>query len=596
MCGIWCLFGNDPDCPVSKLLDSANLIQHRGPDCFRFENVNHYDNCCFGFHRLAIVDDINGMQPMRLLVKPHIWLTYNGEIYNYKRLEKQFKFDYQTDCDGEALIHLYDRGGIDFMASQLDGVFNFCLLDTKAKKVFLGRDTYGVRPGFHYFDEQKGLMAACSEVKGLVGVKAHVNGISKAKIIHVPPGHVLEYNLKISGKVEFVRQARFHHPERFPRYKTLVRLDDVTPSPPPAPVGGGGAALEGSGDHGAEDLVAEEILSGGVEAKLRRLLTEAVKKRMIGQRRIGCMLSGGLDSSLITSLVHRSMGEMGLDYPLQTFSIGMEGSPDLANARKVADFLGTEHHEIKFTPQEGVDALEDVIRHLETYDITTIRASVGMYLVSKYIKRETDSVVIFSGEGADELMQGYIYFHKAPTADAAHKESVRLLEDLYLYDNLRADRTTAAHGLELRVPFLDHQFSSYFLSLDPELARPRESHEKYLIRSAFDVKDSSEKAFLPSEVLWRPKEAFSDGVSSQKKSWFQILQDHIDKHVTDKDLAEAPKIFPFNTPKTKEAFFYRRKFEEFYPKSEHLTPYMWMPKWVETDDPSARTLTHYQSE
>jgi len=580
MCGIWCIFGNDPDCPVSKLLDSANLIQHRGPDCFRFENVNHYANCCFGFHRLAIVDDINGMQPMRLLVKPHIWVTYNGEIYNYKKLGKQFQFDYQTDCDGESLIHLYDHGGIDFMASQLDGVFNFCLLDTKAKKVFIGRDTYGVRPGFKYFDQDKGLLAVCSEAKGLTGVKAHVNGISKAKIVPVQPGHIEEYSLRTDGKVEFVRQARFHWPERFPRYKTMVRLDDV----PPQQAGGGDSAE-----------VKEELVTGNVETKLRRLLTEAVKKRMIGQRRIGCMLSGGLDSSLITSLVHRSMGEMGLDYPLQTFSIGMDGSPDLANARKVADFLGTEHHEIKFTPEEGVEALTDVIRHLETYDITTIRASVGMYLVAKYIKRETDSVVIFSGEGADELMQGYIYFHKAPSADAAHKESVRLLEDLYLYDNLRADRTTAAHGLELRVPFLDHQFSSYFLSLDPEMARPRESHEKYLIRSAFDVKDSSTKPYLPSEVLWRPKEAFSDGVSSQKKSWFQILQDFIAKQVSDQDLAAAPKLYPFNTPKTKESFFYRRKFEEFFPKCSHLIPYMWMPKWVETDDPSARTLTHYQS-
>lgn len=583
MCGIWCIFGNDADCPVSKLLDSANSIQHRGPDCFRFENVNHYANCCFGFHRLAIIDDINGMQPMRLLGKPHIWVTYNGEIYNYKRLGKQFKFDYQTDCDGESLIHLYDRGGIDFMASQLDGVFNFCLLDTKAKKVFIGRDTYGVRPGFKYFNQDKGLLAVCSEVKGLVGVKQHDNGISKEKIVPVLPGHVEEYNLKSDGKVEFVRQERFHWAERFPRYKTSLRLDDV-------------AAEGGAGDRASEST--EELVAGSVEAKLRRLLTEAVKKRMIGQRRIGCMLSGGLDSSLITSLVHRSMGEMGLDYPLQTFCIGMEGSPDLANARIVADFLGTEHHEIKFTPEEGVGALSDVIRHLETYDITTIRASVGMYLVSQYIKRNTDSIIIFSGEGADELMQGYIYFQKAPSAEAAHEESVRLLEDLYLYDNLRADRTTAAFGLELRVPFLDHQFSSYFLSLDPELARPADAHgnEKFLIRSAFDPKDSSMKPFLPAEVLWRPKEAFSDGVSSQKKSWFQILQDFIEQHVTDQELEEALKTYPFNTPKTKESLFYRRKFEEFFPNCSHLTPYMWMPKWVQTDDPSARTLKNYQAE
>ncbi|XP_077977931.1 asparagine synthetase [glutamine-hydrolyzing]-like [Glandiceps talaboti] len=555
MCGIWAIFGSDEN--VSKQCASALTIQHRGPDAFRIENVNHFKNCCFGFHRLAIVDDLNGMQPMRVKSHPHIWLCYNGEIYNYRKVQNQYDFDYQTDCDGEAIIHLYANLGIEAATKLLDGVYAFILLDTANRKVFLGRDLYGVRPMFRLLKDD-GFLAVSSEAKGLMGL-AHGDNDHDIDVIPFPPGHYEAYDLKMSGKVSFIERVQFNAVGDIPKW----------------------SELEGNVKPSSEDQ----------KENIRVLLKEAVRKRLMAHRRIGCLLSGGLDSSLICGLLCTTAKEEGITYPIQTFSIGMEGSPDIKAARKVANALSTEHHEIIFTEEEGIAALEDVIYSLETYDITTVRASVGMYLISKYIQKMTDSVVIFSGEGADELCQGYIYFHKAPSAEEADIESRRLLKDLYMYDNLRADRTTAAAGLELRVPMLDHLYSAYYLSLPPKDRQPQKGVEKYLLRSAFDGLD-----LIPKEVLWRPKEAFSDGVSSDKKAWFEVLQDYIATQVNDELLEDAPKKFPFNPPKTKEGYFYRKTFEKHFPgQAENFIKYIWMPKWSQTDDPSARTLKHYKS-
>jgi len=365
---------------------------------------------------------------------------------------------------------------------------------------------------------------------------------------------VQSYSLDSYGMATFISESKFHSVGAPPRYDTLVT------------------------EYGSS-----------VEENVRELLTAAVKKRMMGVRRIGCLLSGGLDSSLIASLVCKLSKEWNLDYKIQTFAIGMPGSPDLIAAKKVAKHLGTDHHEVSFTPEEGINALVDVIKHNESYDITTTRASVGMYLLAQYISTKTDNIIIFSGEGADEVAQGYIYFHKAPSPAAADAESRRLLTDLYMYDNLRADRTTAAHGLELRVPFLDHQFTSYYLSLPAESRIPKEGVEKHLLRSAF-----TGTGLIPDDILWRPKEAFSDGVSSQKKSWFTYLQEYIDQQVTQEELMDASRSYPFNTPATKEGYFYRKVFETYYPNQAHLIQYIWMPKWIGAVDPSARTLNHYR--
>ncbi|GAA6226737.1 asparagine synthetase [glutamine-hydrolyzing] [Lates japonicus] len=533
-------------------------IAHRGPDAFRFENVNGFTNCCFGFHRLAIVDQLYGMQPLRIKKFPFLWLCYNGEIYNHHTLKKQFEFDYQTKVDGEILLHLYDRFGIQKMASLLDGVFAFILLDTANRKVFLGRDTYGVRPLFKLLTDD-GFLAVCSEAKGLTDI-THAMA-TPANIVPFLPGYFEAFDLKKNGKVQSIQMEQFHCCTQEPAhaiYDTMERLptrfDEET-----------------------------------VKSNIRTLFENAVRKRLMAHRRIGCLLSGGLDSSLVAATLVKLAKEEKLQYPIQTFSIGSEDSPDIIAARKVAAYIGSEHHEVNFTAEEGIQAVEEVIFHLETYDITTIRASVGMYLVSKYIREKTDSVVIFSGEGSDELTQGYIYFHKAPTPKAAAEDSVRLMKELYLFDVLRADRTTAAHGLELRVPFLDHRFTAYYLSLPEEMRIPKHGVEKHLLRESFKGLN-----LIPDEILWRRKEAFSDGMMSVKKSWYTCLQEHLESMVNDDQMEKAYKTFPHNPPCSKEAYYFRQVFEKHFPGRAEWLSHYWMPRWINATDPSARTLSIYK--
>ncbi|KTF77369.1 hypothetical protein cypCar_00016394 [Cyprinus carpio] len=534
MCGIWALFGSD-EC-LSVQCTNAMKIAHRGPDAFRFENVNGFTNCCFGFHRLAIVDQLYGMQPLRVKKFPYLWLCYNGEIYNHIRLKNQFEFEYQTKVDGEILLHLYDRFGIEKMASMLDGVFAFILLDTANRKVFLGRDTYGVRPLFRLLTDN-GFLAVCSEAKGLLDVKTSMS--TPAKITPFLPGHFEVFDLKLNGKVQSVQMDRFHCCTEEPKHAPHNILEGL----------GTGFELE------------------TVKSNIRILFEDAVKKRLMAHRRIGCLLSGGLDSSLVAATLVKLAKEEELPYPIQTFSIGAEDSPDVAAARKD----------------------NNPIAVLCTKEKDVVCLSAGMYLISKHIREKTDSVVIFSGEGSDELTQGYIYFHKAPSPKAAAEDSVRLLEELYLFDVLRADRTTAAHGLELRVPFLDHRFTAYFLSLPEEMRVPKDGVEKHLLREAFKGLN-----LIPDEILWRRKEAFSDGMTSMKKSWYASLQEHIESEVNDSQLENASDLFPFNPPKTKEGFFIRQIFEKHYPGRCEWTPHYWMPRWIKATDPSARTLSIYK--
>lgn len=558
MCGIWALFGSD-EC-LAIQCTNAMKIAHRGPDAFRIENVNGFTNCCFGFHRLAIVDQLYGMQPLRVKKFPYLWLCYNGEIYNHKLLKDQFEFDYQTRVDGEILLHLYDRFGIEKMISLLDGVFAFVLLDTINRKVFLGRDTYGVRPMFKLLTDN-GFLAVCSEAKGLTQITHSMS--EPVKITPFPPGHFEVFDLKLNGKVKSIQLDRFHCCTEKPKHAEYDDAEEL----------GKGFALE------------------TVKGNIRILFENAVRKRLMAHRRIGCLLSGGLDSSLVAATLVKLAKEQELQYPIQTFAIGAEDSPDIAAARKVAAHIGSEHHEVSFTPEEAIKAVEEVIIHLETYDITTVRASVGMYLISKYIREKTDSVVIFSGEGSDELTQGYIYFHKAPSPKAGAEDSVRLLQELYLFDVLRADRTTAAHGLELRVPFLDHRFTAYYLSLPEEMRVPKDGVEKHLLRDAF-----SGLNLIPDEILWRRKEAFSDGLTSIKKSWYTFLQEHIESQINDSQLQKATKQFPYNPPATKEGLFIRQLFEKHYPGRHEWLSHYWMPRWIEATDPSARTLSIYKPE
>ncbi|XP_028316629.1 asparagine synthetase [glutamine-hydrolyzing] isoform X2 [Gouania willdenowi] len=555
MCGIWALFGSD-EC-LSVQCTSAMKISHRGPDAFRFENVNGFTNCCFGFHRLAIVDQLYGMQPLRIKKFPFLWLCYNGEIYNHHKLGEQLDFDYQTKMDGEVLLHLYDRFGVKKMASLLDGVFAFILLDTSNRKVCLGRDTYGVRPMFKFLTED-GFLGVCSEAKGLINVSHGLT--SPTNIVAFPPGFVEIFDLKPTGKVQSIQIEEFHCCTKEPAHAMYDSVEMST-----------------------------SFNEKMVKSNIKALFENAVKKRLMAHRRIGCLLSGGLDSSLVAATLVKLATEEKLPYPIQTFSIGTDDSPDILAARKVAAHIGSEHHEVNFSIEEGIEAVEEVIFHLETYDITTIRASVGMYLLSKYIRQKTDSVVIFSGEGSDELTQGYIYFHKAPSPKAAAEESVRLMKELFLFDVLRADRTTAAFGLELRVPFLDHRFTAYYMSLPEEMRIPKNGVEKHLLRDAFKGLN-----LIPDEILWRRKEAFSDGLTSLKKSWYTSLQEHMESVVNDDLMEKAHKTFPHNPPRTKEAYFFRQVFEKQYPGRAQWLSHYWMPRWINATDPSARTLTIYK--
>lgn len=534
-------------------------ITHRGPDAWRIEYDNNIKNCGIGFHRLAIVDTTYGMQPLKLHQYPHSALICNGELYNCMKLKEEHGFDYETSCDVECVFHLYQKFGIEKCVQSLDGVFAFCLIDVPNRKVLLARDPYGVRPLFRVHTHG-GVLGICSEAKGLASISQQVNG-DEWSIEPFPPGTFEEYQLLDDGKAKFIRREKFHGPGDRPTFKPFVPYEDLT------------------SDH---------------LANIRSLFTAAIRKRLMAQRRIGCLLSGGLDSSLVASILVKEARAANLPYKVQSFSVGMGDSPDIKAAREVAKFIGTEHHEVIFTEEDVSNVLDDVIYHLETPDITTTRASIGMYIVAKYIQENTNTTVIFSGEGADELCQGYIYFRDAPSSDEAHEESLRLLSEIYLFDGLRADRTTAAHSLELRVPFLDLQFTNYFLSLPKETRQPKNMKlEKYLLRYAFN-----DTEVLPDHILWRHKEAFSDGVTSRKKSLFTILQEIIDKRMPEVFDAEvAQQKYPHCTPKTKEAFYYREVFEKHYPKlAEKFIPFFWMPRWTESQDPSARFINHYAAD
>ena len=557
MCGIWALFGLDAQ-PLACICENFEKIKHRGPEAFKFESDTTVKNGYLGFHRLAIVDNLHGMQPMRLYKYPHLFLLCNGEIYNNKEIGQEYGFEYVTQCDVEVIIHLYANIGAENVARMLDGVFAFCLMDIERRRILIGRDPYGVRPAFRLSSDD-GQLAVCSESKGLMGIKKRVK--SKQLLEPFPPGHYEEYEILSDGRTNLLTRVNYHKPGDKPSFKVYTPWN----------------ALRSADIHG----------------NIRTLLSAAVKKRLMADRKIGCLLSGGLDSSLIAALLVKHAKEENLPYKIQSFAIGMDDSPDIIAARQVADHVGTEHHEILFSQKDVVNVLDELICQLETYDITTIRASIGMYLISRYIKRNTDTTVIFSGEGADELAQGYIYFRDAPNAVEAHNESVRLLKDIYLYDGLRADRTTSAFSLELRVPFLDIQFTSYYLSLDGASRQPQGGIEKYLLRSAFDGTN-----LLPSNILWRHKEAFSDGVTSVKKSLFQIIHDIVGNSISDKDLEKAQLKYPHCTPKTKEALYYRNVFERHYGgQAESFVPYFWMPRWVKgVRDPSARFITHYAAD
>ena len=488
MCGILAIYCNNNECNIADVVEGYNQLSNRGPDYGQMIINEHV----MGFRRLVVVDKSKkGLQPFS---DGNIQILCNGEIYNHKTLEKEHGLCCESSCDCECILHLYKTKGIEFTVNALSGDFAFVIID--GDMMYMVRDRIGVRPLF-YGITKSGNIATASYARAITDYCTHVEAVQ--------PGWVA-YN-------SITEDIDFH------AYTPLEEIGSITSSEVAIPL-------------------------------IKETLVKSVKDRLMSDRPIGCLLSGGLDSSLVTAILCSLIGAENV----RTYSVGIEGSRDLFYAKRVADFLGTKHHEIFFTPEEGFDAIPCVIRDLESYDITTVRASVGMWLLSRWISENTDDIVILSGEGADELFCGYLYFHSAPDLDALECESRRLLDDLHMYDVLRADRCVCSHGLELRVPFLDREMIKLCLSMIPELKAPMKGIEKHILRSSFDAD------FLPEDVLWRRKDGMSDGVSGDDgKKWYEHIQDLVEPIVTNKD-------FESSALPSKEALYYKRIYNEFFSK------------------------------
>ncbi|KMV73745.1 asparagine synthase B [Rosenbergiella epipactidis] len=533
-----------------KALELSGLMRHRGPD---WSGIFADDHAILAHERLSIVDVNNGAQPLYNADRTHV-LAVNGEIYNHHTLRSalQDKYAFQTGSDCEVILALYQEKGIDFL-DDLQGMFAFILYDTVKQSWLIGRDHIGIIPLYYGHDEHGNLFVA-SEMKALVPVCRTIN--------EFPPGSYMS-----SGDHQIHRYYQ----------RDWMEYDNV-----------------------AEAVTDKEVLKDALE--------ESVKSHLMSDVPYGVLLSGGLDSSIISAITKRFAAKRVEDadqsdawWPqLHSFAVGLKGAPDLKAAKEVADALGTVHHEINFTVQEGLDAIKDVIYHIETYDVTTIRASTPMYLMSRKIKAMGIKMVL-SGEGADEIFGGYLYFHKAPNAKEFHEENVRKLAALHMYDCARANKAMSAWGVEARVPFLDKQFLDVAMRINPadKMCGQNGKMEKHILRECFS-------SYLPESVAWRQKEQFSDGVGY---SWIDSLKEVAAQQVTDQQLATASYRFPYNTPASKEAYLYREIFESLFPvaSAAECVPggpsvacssakaIEWDEAFKTMDDPSGRAVGVHQS-
>jgi asparagine synthase (glutamine-hydrolysing) len=500
----------------------SKRMSHRGPDeSGIYQAPNGY---ILTHERLSIIDLKTGRQPIRGTHSAYV--VHNGEIYNHMNIRRTKLADhnFRTTCDSEVIVHLFEKYGYDF-CNELDGDWAFVVID--GDKFMAGRDPIGVKP-FYYGGDDQGNMYFSSEMKSIADQCTWFEPF--------PPGHYY------SGETGLVKYYQ-------PKYLDHMQCTD----------------------------------EGSLE-KLRYFLTEATSKRLMSDVPLGVLLSGGLDSSLISSITKRLL--RGTNQELISFSVGLGPDvPDIKAARKVAEFIGTKHHEVYFTVEQGIEAIDKLIWHLESYDVTTIRASTPMYFLSKAIT-DMGVKVVLSGEGADEIFGGYLYFHNAPSDIDFQKETIRRVGLLSTADCLRADKSTMAHGLEARVPFLDRYFLDAVMNFKASSKRPDKSNgiiEKHILRAAFDDKNDP---YLPDDILWRQKEQFSDGVGY---SWIDGLKAYCENAVSDKDFTTAAERFPHNTPETKEGFYFRCIFEKHFPQESSAKSVLkWVPKWQTSTDPSGR--------
>ena len=554
----------------AQVLEMSRKIRHRGPD---WSGVYTGDNAILSHERLAIVDPLSGKQPL-VSDDNSIILAVNGEIYNHQQIRKAFegKYSFKTQSDCEVILPLYKKyvesGDFTAMMEELSGIFAFALYDSSRDCYMIGRDEIGVIPLYQGWDKA-GRFYVASELKSLEGV---------CQTIEEFPNGCYLYS---GGKGSTPEPIRWYK-------RDWESYDNVKNNP------------KATDEEG-------EVINPSIIQKLKDGLETAVKQQLMSDVPYGVLLSGGLDSSIIAAVTQKfskkrveSGDKAEAWWPqLHSFAVGLEGSPDLEAARKAAEYIGTIHHEVHFTIQEALDALEDVIYHIETYDITTVRASTPMYLLARVIKSMGIKMVL-SGEGSDELFGGYLYFHKAPDAKEFHEELVRKMSKLHLYDCLRANKSLSAWGVEGRVPFLDKEFIDIAMRLNPsdkmniKLAGGKQRVEKWILRKAFED-------YLPKEICWRQKEQFSDGVGY---SWIDTLKKMTEEKVSDAEFARRENRFPVNPPKTKEEYYYREIYSRLFPSDSaaKVVPHEagvacstakaleWDAAWKNMDEPSGRAI------
>lgn len=548
MCGIWTYLGDAAhDAALAPALFGAcGRVQPRGPDNSVFEQVGR--RVALGFHRLAIMDpSVRGDQPFAMRDGDRtVYALCNGEIYNHRELIAEHSLAVTSRSDCEVIPLLFLRHGFEAMVRMLEGEFALVLVERDGmghETVYAARDAIGVRPLFWGRSADGGLLLA-SELKGLASVAETADVF--------PPGHTLTARADALARGEAPAFAPFYA-YAYPR----LALDE------------------------ADAL-----------ALVRERVTEAVVRRLHADRPVGALLSGGLDSSLVCGIAARHLADHGKR--LSTFTIGFEGAPDVLHARTVAAHIGSDHHEFIVSEDEALAALRPTARAIESFDITTVRASTWQWLLGKKIAETSDVRVLLTGEGSDEIASGYLYFHAAPDGEAMHAENVRLVRDIHRFDGLRVDRAMACHGLEVRIPLLDPLVVDTVLALDPALRRPRGGVEKWLLREAFAGTGDAGGGVIPESVRTRTKSAFSDGTSQTERSWVGMIGERVGA------MGEAETALVEDTahvpPPTAEARLYRRWFQEDVgERFAHVIPYLWMPRWVEgATDPSARTLSLYR--
>uniref|UniRef100_A0A6C0C8Q2 asparagine synthase (glutamine-hydrolyzing) n=1 Tax=viral metagenome TaxID=1070528 RepID=A0A6C0C8Q2_9ZZZZ len=535
MCGIIFLVKYDDKLDTHVIVHSHDQLIPRGPDkqnSFRIQESNA--DMFFGFSRLSIMDTSDdGLQPFS--DNDGNIVICNGEIYNHKDLAKTFDLKLITKCDCEVILPLFQKNNFQDTINLFDAEFALILFDKKNQAVYAARDRFGVRPLFYGYNSLTKTYGFASEIKAFHNIMEHIEPVEPNKF----------YQLSLPTISVEIKE--------YYDYRSIIAYPSIN--------------------------VVEYI-----QNMIRDIFTEAVAKRLFSDRPIGFLLSGGLDSSLIVAIAARILGPDNI----VCFSIGLEDSPDVIASKIVTAHLGIKkHHIIKFDVEEGITAIPDVIRATETYDITTIRASVPQYIMAKYISQKTDIRVVLSGEGSDEIHGSYRYFRDAPNGLEFHRETIRLLKELYMFDNLRTDRTMSGNGLEVRVPFLDFEYVQFIKRIDPNLLMYRTDYmEKKIIRDSF-------VGYLPTEILYRSKEAFSDAVSSTEINWYKTIQKKAAEIITSGELDNNP--FKINKPKTLDALYFRRIFNSIYPERDNVISHYWLPRFqsVEVVDPSATVLKCY---